>query len=90
MGELLLKSPDFAGLWERYEVTGRKHATKTFQHPQVGKITLGFQAMDLEGTPGQRLGVHTTEPGTPDHDAMLLLDMTADQAEPTPSSERHQ
>lgn len=51
MGELLLKSPDFAGLWERYEVTGRKHATKTFQHPQVGKITLGFQAMDLEGTP---------------------------------------
>ncbi|MGZ0198924.1 helix-turn-helix transcriptional regulator [Streptomyces sp. RM1] len=75
VGELLLKSPDFAGLWERYEVTGRKIATKTFQHPQVGKLTLGFQGMALEGTPGHRMGVYTAEPGTPDHDAMLLLDM---------------
>ena len=31
--------------------------------------------MHLEGTPGQRIGVYTAEPGTPDHDAMLLLDM---------------
>lgn len=30
VGELLLRSPDFAGLWERYEVTGRKPAHKTF------------------------------------------------------------
>jgi transcriptional regulator with XRE-family HTH domain len=65
VGELLLKSPDFAGLWERYEVTGRKHTTKTFQHPQVGRITLGFQGMALEGTPGHRMGVYAAEPGTP-------------------------
>jgi hypothetical protein len=38
--------------------------------------------MHLEGTPGQRLGVYTAEPGTPDYDALLLLDMTA--AEPAP------
>ncbi|MFD6275125.1 helix-turn-helix transcriptional regulator [Streptomyces sp. NPDC060209] len=88
VGELLLKSPAFAGLWERYEVTGRKYATKTFQHPQVGKITLGFQGMELEGTPGQRMGVYTAEPGTPDHDAMLLLDMTASHNEPRPSEQR--
>jgi transcriptional regulator with XRE-family HTH domain len=86
VGELLLKSPDFAGLWERYEVTGRKHTTKTFQHPQVGRITLGFQGMTLEGTPGQRMGIYTAEPGTPDHDAMLLLDMTAAPARPTPAT----
>jgi len=85
VGELLLKSPDFAGLWERYEVTGRRHATKTFQHPQVGRITLAFQAMALEGTPGHRMGVYTAEPGTPDHDAMLLLDMTASR---DPSGQR--
>ncbi|MFE3598830.1 helix-turn-helix transcriptional regulator [Streptomyces sp. NPDC059142] len=88
VGELLLKSPDFAGLWERYEVTGRRHTTKTFQHPQVGRITLAFQGMDLEGTPGQRMGVYTAEPGTPDHDAMLLLDMAATPAEPKPSTPR--
>ncbi|OKI25610.1 helix-turn-helix transcriptional regulator [Streptomyces sp. CB03911] len=79
VGELLLKSPAFAKLWDRYDVTGRKVTTKTFQHPQVGKITLTFQGMALEGTPGQRLGVYTAQPGTPDHDAMLLLDLTAPQ-----------
>ena len=50
---------------------------KTFHHPQVGTITLGFQGMQLEGTPGQRLGIYLAEPGTPDYDAMILLDMTA-------------
>jgi transcriptional regulator with XRE-family HTH domain len=74
VGELLLKSPDFAKLWERYDVVGRKKIQKTFHHPQVGIFTLSGQSMNLEGTPGQRLGVYTAEPGTPDHDAMLLLD----------------
>ena len=79
-GELLVKSPEFAKLWERYDVTRRAAAQKkTFHHPQIGTITLSFQGMQLEGTPGQRLGVYTAEPGTPDHDAMLLLDMTAPQ-----------
>ncbi|MFF8394911.1 hypothetical protein [Streptomyces sp. NPDC016172] len=41
--------------------------------------------MALEGTLAHRLGVYTAEPGTPDHDAMLLLDMTATHTEPTPS-----
>jgi transcriptional regulator with XRE-family HTH domain len=86
VGELLLKSPDFAKLWECYDVTGRNSGQrKTFQHPQVGTITLAFQGMQLEGTGGQRLGVYTADPGTPDHDAMILLDMTAgrEAAKPT-------
>jgi len=78
VGELTLKSPEFCKLWERYDVTRPATAhKKTFQHPQVGTITLSFQGMQLEGTPGQRLGVYTAEPGTPDHDAMILLDLTA-------------
>ncbi|MBF8191899.1 helix-turn-helix domain-containing protein [Nonomuraea sp. K274] len=80
VGELLLKSPDFAKLWERYDVTGRKPVHKTFHHPHVGTITLSAQSMNLDGTPGQRLGVYVAEPGTPDYDAMLLLDLTAPEA----------
>jgi transcriptional regulator with XRE-family HTH domain len=82
VGELVLKSPDFAKLWERYDVTGRKSAHKTFHHPHVGTMTLAAQPLDLEGTPGQRLGVYVAEPGTPDHDALLLLDLTAPQSAP--------
>ncbi|MFD9003072.1 helix-turn-helix transcriptional regulator [Streptomyces sp. NPDC059582] len=79
VGELLLKSPDFAKLWDRYEVTRRPHAQKpkTFRHPLVGEISLTFQGMQLEGTPGHRLGVYVAAPGTPEHDALVLLDMAA-------------
>ncbi|MFD0337678.1 hypothetical protein ACFVH0_03130 [Streptomyces sp. NPDC127117] len=77
VGELLLKSPDFAGLRERCEVTGRKPADKTFQHPRVGTLTPTSRSLHVEGTPGQRIGACTAEPGSPDHGALLLLDMTA-------------
>ncbi|MFJ8312225.1 MULTISPECIES: helix-turn-helix transcriptional regulator [unclassified Streptomyces] len=79
IGELLLKSPEFARLWDRYDVTRSLHAQKpkTFHHPQVGEITLDFQGLQLEGTPGHRLGIYIAAPGTPAHDAMILLDMTA-------------
>lgn len=77
VGELLLKSPDFAKLWERYDVVGRKSVQKTFHHPEAGVLTLSGQSMHLEGTPGQRLSVYTAEPGSPDHDAVLLLDRAA-------------
>ncbi len=90
VGELLLKSPDFAKLWERYEVTRRTAPQKkTFHHPQVGTITLGFQGMQLEDTPGQRLGVYVAEPGTPGYDAMILLDLTAPRPTAEPAAEPH-
>ena len=77
VGELLLKSPDFARLWERYEVKGHRQGRKTFHHPQVGTLTLGYQSMQLEGTPGQRMNAYYAQPATPDHDAMILLDLAA-------------
>ncbi|MEU9383640.1 helix-turn-helix transcriptional regulator [Streptomyces sp. NPDC048279] len=75
VGELLLKSPDFARLWERYDVRPHRPGTKHFHHPQVGDLTLGYQSMLLEGTSGHRLVAYYADPTTPDHDAMVLLDM---------------
>ncbi|QMU69722.1 helix-turn-helix transcriptional regulator [Streptacidiphilus sp. P02-A3a] len=92
IGELLLKSPDFAKLWDHYQVTRRTHGQrpKTFRHPLVGEITLDFQGMQLEGTPGHRLGVFVTTPGTPEHDAVTLLDMTAPEQDPAKRTARHE
>jgi transcriptional regulator with XRE-family HTH domain len=72
--ELTAESPDFARLWERYEVLPFTEATKTLHHPEVGRITLSFQSLQIEGTPGHHLVTYYAEPGTPDHDAIMLLD----------------
>jgi transcriptional regulator with XRE-family HTH domain len=74
VGELLVKSADFARLWERYDVRGHTHGRKTFHHPEVGDLTLGYQVMQLVGTPGQHLITYYAEAGTPEHDALVLLD----------------
>jgi transcriptional regulator with XRE-family HTH domain len=86
VGELLVKSPDFARLWERYEVRGHRQGRKTFHHPQVGDLTLGYQSMQLEGTPGQRMNAYYAEPATPDHDAMILLDLAAHEPASNPAA----
>ncbi|WP_369034029.1 helix-turn-helix transcriptional regulator [Streptomyces adonidis] len=88
-GELLLKSPEFARLWERYDVKGHTNGRKTFHHPDVGTLTLGYQSMELEGTPGHRMITYYAEPGTPDHDTMVLLDLLS-QDQPTRRPTAHE
>jgi hypothetical protein len=63
VGELVLKSPEFAGLWRRYDVHGHTRGHKTFHHPEVGDLMLGNQSMTLNGTPGQALIAYYAEPG---------------------------
>jgi transcriptional regulator with XRE-family HTH domain len=77
VGELSMKSPRFAALWGRYEVRPRSAGIKHFDHPAVGKMTLRYETMPLVDSEGQRIVVYLAEPGTPDHDAMVLLDMSA-------------
>ncbi|MDT0479256.1 helix-turn-helix transcriptional regulator [Streptomyces doebereineriae] len=76
-GDLLLKSPEFARLWERYDVKGNSYGRKTFHHPDVGDLTLGYQSLQLEGAPGHRMVVYHAEPGSAEYDAMVLLDLAA-------------
>ncbi|MEV0400867.1 helix-turn-helix transcriptional regulator [Actinoallomurus sp. NPDC050550] len=77
--EIRRKSPEFAHLWERYDVRVHTNGSKTFHHPEVGDLTLGYQSMQLEGTPGHRLVAYHAEPGTPDYDKMVLLDLIASE-----------
>jgi hypothetical protein len=75
--ELLLKSPEFARMWDSYVVVGDTSGRHVFHHPEVGDVTLGFQGLTVNGTEGQHLVVFYTEPGTADHDAMTRLDTAA-------------
>jgi transcriptional regulator with XRE-family HTH domain len=74
VGELTVKSPEFAQLWDRYDVRGHDRRHKTFHHPQVGTVMLGYQGMQLHGTPGQSLIAYYADPGTIEYDAITLLD----------------
>ncbi|MFD4630145.1 helix-turn-helix transcriptional regulator [Streptomyces sp. NPDC058284] len=73
VGELLLKSPDFARIWEQYDVCERGGGTKTFEHPKVGPMTLTYEVMKLARSGDQRLVVYQATPDTPDEAAMLRL-----------------
>jgi hypothetical protein len=75
--ELLAASAEFAALWQRHDVRPRTTGRKSFVHPAVGQLTLEYEVLTVTGGDGQRLVVYHTDPGTPDHDAMLLL-ATAD------------
>ncbi|WP_443066427.1 MmyB family transcriptional regulator [Streptomyces sp. NBC_01262] len=32
-------------MWERYDVTGHSYGRKTFHHPEVGDLSLGYQSI---------------------------------------------
>ncbi|MEU9110419.1 helix-turn-helix transcriptional regulator [Streptomyces sp. NPDC048483] len=80
VGELLLKSTDFARLWDRYDVKERGGGTKNFAHPKVGAMTLTYEVMKLARTGGQRFVVYQAPPGSADEAAMLRLEPAAGAA----------
>lgn len=79
VGELLAKSPDFADLWNRFDVKPHAPDPKTFHHPEVGDLHLGYESMPLEHSQKQRFVVFFAEPGTSDHDKLILLDAEHDE-----------
>lgn len=86
VGELVVKSPDFSRMWERYDVRKVGDGEKTFLNPELGRITLTHEVLEVVRTQQQRLVVYSAEPGTPDHDAIVLLDMKGAGALTCPSA----
>jgi transcriptional regulator with XRE-family HTH domain len=74
VGELLVKSSDFGRLWDRYEVRPAVAGEQSFRHPLAGTVTLAHETLDVNCADGQRLIAYMASPGTPGHDAMILLD----------------
>ncbi|MEU6749713.1 helix-turn-helix transcriptional regulator [Spirillospora sp. NPDC046719] len=77
--ELNGADPEFAALWKRHDVHARRGDRKTFHHPRVGTFTLDFEVLHLDAD-RQRMSVYQAEPGTPDHDAMVLLSLSTSDA----------
>ncbi len=73
VGELSLRSPAFARLWARHDVSVKSRGRKRFTHPIVGTFTVDFETFRVNAEAGQSLTVYHTAAGTSDSDALRLL-----------------
>ncbi|WP_160148781.1 MmyB family transcriptional regulator [Amycolatopsis alkalitolerans] len=73
IGELVLRSPEFAALWARHPVTNGVSGIKHFRPREVGAHSLQFEALALPDQPGLRMLLYSAAPGSPAEAALLLL-----------------
>ena len=73
VGELSLKSAEFARLWAGHDVRLCTSGAKRFHHPEVGRLELGYEVLHLPEGNGQRILTHTAEPGSASFAALRLL-----------------
>jgi len=73
VGELSTHSTEFRTWWGGHTVRTHTSGTKRINHPVVGEMTLGYDALAVLSTPGLGLTTYLAEPGTPSSDAMDLL-----------------
>ncbi|MGW1208079.1 helix-turn-helix domain-containing protein [Streptomyces sp. NPDC002499] len=73
VGELSVRSHDFARMWARHEVRAKTASAKRFHHPLVGELTLNFETFSVHSAPGQHLVVYRAEPGSPAEQSLALL-----------------
>ena len=73
LSEMLAASPDFARLWTTHRVEGKALQRKSFNHADVGVLTLTMQAFDVRSSPGQELVVYHADPQSPSEQALKLL-----------------
>ncbi|MFD7667855.1 helix-turn-helix domain-containing protein [Streptomyces sp. NPDC059788] len=66
-------SPEFARLWSAHAVRGKSRDAKHLLHPDVGPLTLTYQAFDVRDAPGRQLVIYHAEPGSPSAQALGLL-----------------
>ncbi|MGW5170366.1 MmyB family transcriptional regulator [Streptomyces nodosus] len=69
VAELRENSDDFDRLWQRHDVQPKLIITKTFQHPEVGPVTVDCDTLLLPDR-DQQLVLFTAKPGS--HDAATL------------------
>lgn len=73
IGELCTRSEDFRTRWAAHDVRLHRTGNKSFRHPIVGELSLGFEAMELGPDSGLTLTAYVAEPGSPSVEALQLL-----------------
>ncbi|KFF60109.1 XRE family transcriptional regulator [Cryobacterium sp. MLB-32] len=73
VGELTMKSPEFAAMWAQHPVENCVSGLKFFRHPLVGALKLDFEVLTSPDNSGHRVLLYTAEPGSSSAEALCLL-----------------
>lgn len=84
VGELAVRSTEFATLWARHDVEEAKRGRMRLIHPLVGELVLDWDAYPMPGAPGPILFVCTAEESSIDAERLRLLASLLDAPDPAP------
>jgi transcriptional regulator with XRE-family HTH domain len=73
VGELILKSPEFASMWAEHPVENCMSGNKILKHPQLGTMELAFEVLTMPDDSGHRILTYTAEPGSETATALARL-----------------
>ncbi|MEV4747746.1 helix-turn-helix transcriptional regulator [Streptosporangium sp. NPDC049248] len=73
IGELTMRSPEFAAMWADHRVLPCDVADYEMRHPLVGTLTVTQQTLQSPQGNGPALVVATADPGSPSATALTLL-----------------
>ncbi|BCL32468.1 helix-turn-helix transcriptional regulator [Streptomyces aurantiacus] len=73
VGELAVRSDEFAALWARHDVEEPVRGQMRIDHPLVGELNLDWDAYPIPGNPGPVLFVCTAAENSPDAERLQLL-----------------
>ncbi|WP_017198872.1 helix-turn-helix transcriptional regulator [Arthrobacter sp. M2012083] len=78
VGELTLKSPDFAKLWAQHPVENCMTGVKYLHHPEVGYLELNFEVLTPPDESGHRVLLYAADLGSAAAGALQLLQVSSD------------
>ncbi|MBW4721542.1 helix-turn-helix transcriptional regulator [Saccharothrix obliqua] len=78
IGELCVKSQEFATWWSKHPVASHVSGSKRFQHPEVGELELRFETLLMPDGSDQRVLMYHAEPGSSAEAGIRLLRDSAD------------
>lgn len=73
VGEMSLVSPQFRRWWADRHVSHPEFGTKTIRHPDLGDLTLDWDAFAYAPDPDQQLVLWSAAPGSSTHDKLKIL-----------------
>jgi hypothetical protein len=85
VGELTLKSPEFAKLWAKHPVQNCMSGMKLMHHPEVGTLELNFEVLAQPDESGHRILMYMADQDSP---AAAGLQLLATTSKPAPSTEK--